>query len=197
MAHQHQVLIASRQDAGGPLTADGELTPLQTDELGQLRVLAGGESLNGQTILPTHDTFGRRESEQASALLLEIRDLLFESLSRLAARPTTLDAIRNEPPSTTTLTLASDVEVLGTPGATRSLYIRRITLSNTSATLTRLDLKEGSAGTVRYSMALAASGGGVRESFTPYWRLPPNIGLFGALSTGVTDVRVNVDYYIA
>ena len=67
----------------------------------------------------------------------------------------------------------------------------------TSATLTRLDLKEGSAGTVRYSMALAASGGGVRESFTPYWRLPPNIGLFGALSTGVTDVRVNVDYYIA
>lgn len=189
MAFQRQTLVAQRNDAGGPLTADAELTPLQTDADGNLRVASA------TTIV--EDVLVRRELEVARLTLDEIRAVLWDGFERLLARPARPDAIVPEFPLTATLTLGTSAEVIPAPTSGLRLYVRRVTVSNTSGTLTRLDLTEGSDGTVRYSMGLAANGGGVRERFEPYWRLPPETGLFGILSVAVTDVRINVDYYVA
>lgn len=98
--------------------------------------------------------------------------------------------------ATATLTLTADAQVIAAPGAELSIYVRSILVGNTSASLVRVDLKEGSGGTVRVSMPAAASGGGFSHTFEGFWRLPPNTALFGALSGAVTDVRVNIEYFI-
>lgn len=197
MALQHQVLVAQRHDPGGPLTADAELTPLQTDADGNLRVVGAGEVVEGQETAPVQDVRTRRLLDTLAWHLEAIRDALWEGFGRLQAREVALALPPSKTPVSVTLTLDTDAEIIGAPMVNESIHVRRITASNTSATLTRLDLKEGSGGTVRYSMGLAASGGGVREQFEPFWKLPPGVALYGDLSVAVTDVRVNVDHYVA
>lgn len=99
-------------------------------------------------------------------------------------------------PVTATLTATTDAEVIAAPSAGFSIYVTDLLVSNGASSITRLDLKEGSGGTIRLSQHLAATGGGFSKEFDPVWRLPPAIGLFGALGTAVTDVRVNVTYFV-
>ena len=99
-------------------------------------------------------------------------------------------------PVTVTLTTNTDTQIIAAPGA-GSIYVINVSAGNTSATLTRLDLREGPAGTIRYSMVLAASGGGFVKTFWPRpWMLPATTAFTGILSIAVTDVRINVDYYV-
>lgn len=100
-----------------------------------------------------------------------------------------------ETPATATLTLTTDAAIIAAPGASLSLYITHIAASNTSATKSRLDLKDGA--TTRISMMCAADGGGFVWQGKPWWKLAANAALNGALGTAVTDVRVNVQYFIA
>ena len=99
-------------------------------------------------------------------------------------------------PVTLTLTTNTDAQLIAAPGALLSLYILVVSASNTSLVLTRLDLREGPAGTIKYSMGLAVSGGGFIKRFEPWWKLPANTAFTGILGTAVTDVRVNIDYFI-
>lgn len=99
-------------------------------------------------------------------------------------------------PITATLTLNTDVSIIAASAAGLSIFILQVSASNTSAVITRLDLREGAAGTIKFSMALAASGGGFVKRFEPYWKLPAATALVGILGTAVTDVRVNIDFFI-
>ena len=98
-------------------------------------------------------------------------------------------------PKTVTLTLTTDAALVAAPGASLSTYVTQVSAGNTSATLTRLDLKDGT--TTRYSMSCAANGGGFVEHFSPPWKITANTAFNGALGTAVTDVRVNVHFYTA
>jgi len=98
-------------------------------------------------------------------------------------------------PKTTTLTGVTTVALVATPGASKSIYVTSLSASNTSATLSRLDVMDGS--TIRHSMALAASGGGFVQAFDPPWKITANTALNGILGVTVTDVRVNVHYFEA
>lgn len=100
-----------------------------------------------------------------------------------------------ETPVTVTLTLTTDAVIIAAPGVGLSLYITHISASNTSATKSRLDVKDGA--TTRISMMLAADGGGFVWQGSPYWKMAANAALNGALGTAVTDVRVNVQYFIS
>jgi len=97
-------------------------------------------------------------------------------------------------PKVTTLTTTSDVALVAAPGASLSVYVTGVSASNGSATLTRVDLKDGT--TIRQSMYLAASGGGFVASFNPPWKITANTAFNGALSVGVTDVRATVHYFV-
>lgn len=99
---------------------------------------------------------------------------------------------------TATLTLDTDAQIIAAPSDTRlSIYVCSALASNGSATLTRLDLKEGSGGTIKFSQHLAANGGGYAKTWKSYWKLPAGVALFGDLGTAVTDVRVNIEYFVA
>jgi len=97
-------------------------------------------------------------------------------------------------PGTTTLTLTNDAELIAAPGAGLAIFVTSLMVGNTSATLTRVDIKEGT--TIRISQPLAASGGGFSREYNPPWQLPADTALNGALGTAVTDVRVNVHFYV-
>lgn len=103
-------------------------------------------------------------------------------------------------PTTTTLTLTTNVELVAEPGAAHAIYVTRIKAGNSSATLVRLDIVEGGTvggvdGTVVDSQPLAANGGGYRDDFVPAYQLPANTRLCARLSAGVTDVRVNTHFF--
>ena len=103
-------------------------------------------------------------------------------------------------PKTVTLTATTNAAVLAAPGAGLSLHVTRLKVGNTSATLTRLDIVEGgsdgaSDGTVVDSMPLAANGGGYTYIFDPPYKLPSNTPLKARLSAGVTDIRLNIQFF--
>lgn len=98
-------------------------------------------------------------------------------------------------PAVGTLTTTSNVAVVAAPGVGQSIYVSGILVTNGSATLTRVDYKDGT--TTRGSGVAAASGGGFFQTFEPAWKLAANAALNFALSVAVTDVRVVVMFYVA
>lgn len=67
-----------------------------------------------------------------------------------------------------------------------------LVVSNTSATKTRIDIRDSMTGTVRWSIALAADGGGAVITFpVPLEQATANQAWTAQLSGAVTDVRVN------
>ena len=107
-----------------------------------------------------------------------------------------LDGSRSNAPSlpaVATLTTTGDVAIVAAPGANKSIMVRTVKSYNTSATLTRVDLKDGST-TFAY-LAAAASGGG--ENYSPSRRIiSENTAFNGALSVAVTDCRITAEYVI-
>lgn len=93
-----------------------------------------------------------------------------------------------------TLTTTSDTDVVAAPGSNLTLLIRIVKSYNTSATLTRVDLKDGT--TAFAYLAGAASGGG--EVYKPAGRkfLTENTAFKAALSVAVTDVRISAEYVV-
>lgn len=106
------------------------------------------------------------------------------------------DGNRSNAPSistVTTLTTTSDVDLVAAPGSNKSILLRMAKSYNSSATLSRVDLKDNT--TVFAYLAAAASGGG--EVYRP-WRklLGENNALKGALSVSVTDVRISTEHVV-
>ena len=98
-------------------------------------------------------------------------------------------------PDTVTLTTTTETALKAAPGAGLSTYVTSLVASNTSATATRLDIKDGS--TVRYSFLLAADGGGFVLPLPVPWKLAANAALNVQLSGAVTDVRVTALCFVA
>ena len=95
-----------------------------------------------------------------------------------------------------TLTLSDTTLTTLIPGqANKSVYVTSLAVSNTSSTLTRIDIFDGS--TLKFSMALAANGGGFVFVFNPVWALSTGANLRVQLSGTVIDVRVNVNSYVS
>lgn len=87
---------------------------------------------------------------------------------------------------------APTILVAGQP--TKSIYVTALAVTNVSAQLVRIDVFDGS--TLKFSMGLAANGGGFVFVFNPVWALTTGADLRVQLSAPVTDVRVNVNSYV-
>lgn len=120
-------------------------------------------------------------------------DLWADRLGRLV----TVDAHPTQSgPVTVNKTAAAISDVIGTPGAGQSLYVRRVWVSNNDAAKVRLTLSDGA--TAKAVGTLAADGGGVMMDFgSAGWKLTADTALRATLS-GAGDVDINVlDYYVA
>jgi hypothetical protein len=150
---------------------------------------------------------GKASSSAPTAVAAADRvDAFFDLLGRMVISPNMPPQVRSGDtvgPKTVTITATTNTALLAAPGAGLCLHILKIRPGNTSPTLTRLDIVEGgtdgaSDGTVVDSMPLAANGGGYSDpGFCPPYKLPANTPLKARLSVGVTDVRINLHYYVS
>ena len=70
-------------------------------------------------------------------------------------------------------------------------------MHNRAATETVVSLREGAAGTIRFTANLAADGGGTIFDFgSAGWKLPANTALIADIGQASVDVNIT-DYYIA
>lgn len=88
--------------------------------------------------------------------------------------------------------------VIAAPGASVSLYIRKGSVHNLSASDTTVLLQDGAGGTTRWGALVAANGGGSLFDFGDRgWKLTANT-LLNANLSAANSIRINVtDYYIA
>jgi hypothetical protein len=140
------------------------------EEGGQARTSLITAVLNGQRVLAMYDKFGRRV-----VLPVTIRDLVSSG--------------------SVTVTTTTETTLLAAGGSGVFLDLAALSCTNTSATLTRVDIRDATGGTVRISMALAASGGGfvLPLQGVPWPQTTANNNWTMQLSTAVTDVRCNIE----
>lgn len=90
-----------------------------------------------------------------------------------------------------TLSSTTETTLLPAAGAGVFLDLTMLVLSNTSATGVRVDIRDATAGTILFSVFLAASGGGAVIPFnTAKKQTTANNNWTAQLSAAVTDVRV-------
>lgn len=122
-------------------------------------------------------------------------DAWFDLLGRFVTAPW-------HPGELTTATLTKsatgDATFIAAPGGGQSLYICSIIASNGGATLSRLILKEGAGGTVKWEAWLAVNGTSIATWYpTRPWKLPANVALTADISAATTDIRATVDFFTA
>jgi hypothetical protein len=83
------------------------------------------------------------------------------------------------------LTDTSQQTLVAAPTGGQSIYVYHLAGSNEGGSLTRIDVKEAS--TVRWSFALAASGGGFAQPLARAWKLPANTALTVQQSAAVSS----------
>jgi len=93
------------------------------------------------------------------------------------------------------LTNAAEQTLLPAPGAGVALCVTDLTGSNAGSLVSRLDLKEGLGGTVRYSYVMAPRGGGFVNPLREPWRLPANTALV-VQQTSAVDSFVTANHYV-
>ena len=87
-------------------------------------------------------------------------------------------------------------EVIATPGSTTRLYIKKGTVHNRAASETVVSLREGTAGTIRWTANLGADGMGSPLDFGEHgWQLPLDTPLIADIGQSSVDVNIT-DYYI-
>lgn len=103
-----------------------------------------------------------------------------------------------EPPVSVNATASGANTVIAAPGVGVSLYIQKGSIINGGAADILVELKDGAAGTTRWSGKLAANCGGALFDYgSRGWKLTANT-LLSANLGAAGDVRVNVtEYYIA
>lgn len=121
-------------------------------------------------------------------------DAIGDKIGRLVVAPYSIP--ENEVKGTTSDIVNTTTTQVIAAVASKKLYITSITVSNmSSATATRVDLQDGSGGTVIWQGPAAAAGGGFTHNFpTPISTTSGN-GLFAACGTTAAQVRVSAAGY--
>lgn len=89
-----------------------------------------------------------------------------------------------------TLTSTTETTLLGAGGAGVFHDLTHLFLTNTSTTAVRVDFRDATAGTVQFSIGLAANGGAVIPMAVPFKQTTANNNWTAQLSGAVTDVRI-------
>ena len=210
-ADNGMLILGVRQDTdASPVGANGDYHALQFSANGLLKVEvrgssvgAGAPAVQGAT---AHDgaitsfpvLIGARASANEPAAVSadnDVTNLWADLFGRLVVMP---GHPNPEAPVTVNATASGTTSVIGAPGASLSLYILKGSVHNRASTNRVVDLRDGSAGTVRWRIEAAAEGGGSLFDFGARgWKLTANTALFTNLDAA-GDVDINItEYYIA
>lgn len=92
---------------------------------------------------------------------------------------------------------AAGLSVIAAPGASLSLYICKGSVHNSAATESVISLRDGAAGTIRWTINAAADGGGSLFDFgSRGWKLTANTALVADIGAATGYINIT-EYYIA
>lgn len=92
---------------------------------------------------------------------------------------------------------AAGTSVIVSPGGSNRLYIQKGSLHNRAAAENVVSLRDGAAGTIRFTANLAADGGGTMFDFgLRGWQLTAATALVADIGAASVDVNIT-EYYIA
>lgn len=198
-------------DAAGSLTVDAPVgTPVAvrlsdgaafidprdvTDRIARLLGQVDGRAAHDAPVAGNPHLIAARANLNEPAVVADgdVTHLWADQLGRLvvvAGHP-------NPEPPVTVNGSAAGVSVIAAPGAGVSLYIHRALITNRAAAENVVSLREGSAGTIRFTGNFAADGGGAIADFgSRGWKLPANTALVADIGAASADVNV-LEYSIA
>lgn len=81
---------------------------------------------------------------------------------------------------------------LAAPGSGVRLYIKKVTIANSSSAFCTVDLRDGAAGSVLWTIPVPANGGAI-EAFDPPLRLTANTALAFDASTATTTLSISAN----
>lgn len=91
---------------------------------------------------------------------------------------------------------AAGTSVIAAPGASLSLVVRKASVHNRASSAQVVSLRDGAAGTIRWTAELAADGGGSLVDFgSRGWKLTANTALVADIAAASVDVNIT-DYSI-
>lgn len=122
-------------------------------------------------------------------------DSIADKIGRLVIAPYSIPEDEVKGTTAADMTGTTTTQVIAAV-ASRKLYITSITVSNMSAAVaTRVDLQDGSGGTVIWQGPAAAAGGGFAHTFTTPISTTSGNGLFAVNATTGAAVRVSASGY--
>lgn len=194
-------ILAVRNDAAASKTsADGDYSMLATDSAGRVGIadLGGNIMIKGDV---AHDAaaganpvgiggYATTDIAAITTVANNDRTHLYSDIhGRLIVTP--YSGPENIKSGTATLTGTGNTAVIAAGAASVRTYVTSISVSNTSATGVRVDVKDGT--TTVWSSYLAANGGGATIGFPTPIRGTAATAVNAALSAAVTDVRVQIN----
>jgi hypothetical protein len=185
-------VLASAQ----PGTDIGDVTVNNT--AGASAVFVQGQAAHDAAVAGNPVVMGGRSNANEPTAVTADNEAVWAWMDRFGRQVTVAGHPSPEAPNTTNVTASGNTSLIATPGASLSLYIKKGSVHNTDSSTVVVQLKDGSAGTVRWQAELATDGGGSLFDFGDVgWKLTANTALFANLS-GAGDVNFNItEYYIS
>jgi hypothetical protein len=185
-------VLASAQ----PGTDIGDVTVNNT--AGASAVFVQGQAAHDAAVAGNPVVMGGRSNANEPTAVTADNEAVWAWMDRFGRQVTVAGHPSPEAPNTTNVTSSGNTSLIATPGASLSLYIKKGSVHNTDSSTVVVQLKDGSAGTVRWQAELATDGGGSLFDFGDVgWKLTANTALNGNLS-GAGDVNFNItEYYIS
>lgn len=198
------MMLGVRKDTGASVAGtDGDYTPVQFDATGNLRVnLAVQEAATLTTTSSAQGTVAHDSADSGNPLKIGAQarttnptavadadrvNLTADDLGRLLTRTAARDLTVH---NTITLTNTTETTLIAAAASTFHDLVKVIA-TNTSSTAVRVDIRDDTGGTVRFSLYLAADGGGAALTFpVPVTASAVNDNWTAQLSASVTDVRI-------
>jgi hypothetical protein len=186
-------ILGVRNDSAGTTftNSNGDYSPIGLDSAGRVLTAESGDIAHDSPDANAPVKIGgqARTTNPTAVADADRVNAIFDKVGRIITAP--CQARQLVTSATITLTNGTETTLLAAGGAGVFHDMTMLTITNTSSTAVRVDIRDDTAGTVILSMYVAASGGGAVIPFTvPLSQTASNKNWTAQLSASVTDVRI-------
>jgi len=114
----------------------------------------------------------------------------------LFGRQVTIDGHPNTELPVTVNGSAAGTSIIAAPGAGISIYVKKVSIYNRAATATVISLRDGAAGTIRFTANITKGDEAKADFGSRGWKLTANTALVADISQASADVNIT-EYYLA
>lgn len=188
--------VAVSMGTGVRDTGTQRVTIATDDTIATLTTLTGSSVAHDGVDSGNPHKVGARASTAQSGLTLvadaDRTDLLASSDGSLYVRDICLEDVVQDRATNTDGASTAFTGGLAAPGAGVRLWVKKVTISNSSASFCTVDLRDGAAGSVLWTLPVPATGG-ITERFDPPLKLTANTALAYDASAATTTLTISAN----